>query len=183
MRDGQHCFVDARRWLGAAEPPDPDTCLTRLARRYLAGHGPAGPEDLAAYAGITLAAARRAFALVDEEIRPVNAGLLALIGGDDSVDPPPPRLLGMFDPILHGWADREFVTAGHADVVTSNGLFRATALVNGRVAGTWRLAAGAVTLTPLERLSANVRAELETEAADVLRFLGLPNTPMAVHAA
>ena len=165
------------------EPPDPDTCLTRLARRYLAGHGPAGPEDLAAYAGITLTAARRAFALVDEETRPVNAGLLALIGGDDSVDLPPPRLLGMFDPILHGWADRDFVTAGHADVVTSNGMFRATALVNGRIAGTWRLTAGAVTLTPLQRLSAKVRADLESEAADVLRFLGLPNTPMAVNAA
>lgn len=183
MRDGKHCFVDARRWLAAVEPPDPDTCLTRLARRYLAGHGPAGPEDLAAYAGITLTAARRAFALVERETRPVDAGLLALIGDDDCVDPPRPRLLGMFDPVLHGWADREFVTAGHGDVVTSNGLFRATALVNGRVAGTWRLTAGAVTLTPLQRLSADVRADLETEAADVLRFLGLPNTPMTLNAA
>jgi hypothetical protein len=183
MRDGQHCFVDARRWLAAVEPPDPDTCLARLARRYLAGHGPAGPEDLAAYAGITLTAARRAFALVEEETRPVNGGLLVLIGGGEGVDVPPPRLLGMFDPILHGWADREFVTAGHGDVVTSNGLFRATALVDGRVAGIWRLTAGAVALTPLRRLSANVRADLETEAADVLRFLGLPNRPMAANPA
>ena len=164
------------------EPPDPDTCLTRLARRYLAGHGPAGPEDLAAYAGITLTAARRAFALVAEETKPVSGGLLGLIGSNDSVDFPAPRLLGMFDPILHGWADREFVTAGHTNVVTLNGLFRATALVNGQVAGTWRLAAGAVTLTPFQRLSADVRAHLDTEAADVLRFLGLPNTPMAVNA-
>jgi len=181
VRDGEHCFVDARRWLGTVQTPDPDICLTQLARRYLAGHGPAAPEDLAAYAGITLTAARRAFALVDDETRPVAGGLLALIGLDDRPsDLPPPRLLGMFDPILHGWADRDFVTAGHGSVVTSNGLFRATALVKGRVAGTWGLNDGTVTLTPLEPLSPTVRAALANEARDVLRFLGKPDAALAI---
>lgn len=176
VRDGEHCFVDAERWLGSVEPPDPDTCLTQLARRYLAGHGPAAAEDLAAYAGITLTAARRAFALVDDETRPVPGGLLTLSSVDDGrSDLPAPRLLGMFDPILHGWADREFVTAGHGSVVTSNGLFRATALVDGRVVGTWRLRDGKVTLTPLEPLSPRVLAALDDEASDVLRFLGMPD--------
>jgi hypothetical protein len=181
VRDGEHYFVDARRWLGSLPAPDADTCLAQLARRYLAGHGPAAPEDLAAYAGITLTAARRAFALIDEETRPVSAGLLALrsaAGRPPGL--PPPRLLGMFDPILHGWADRDFVTAGHGSVVTSNGLFRATALVSGRVAGTWRLSDGTVALTPLEPLSPAVLAALANDARDVLRFLGMPDAPLAV---
>jgi hypothetical protein len=182
VRDGEHCFVDARRWLGAAEPPDPDTCLTQLARRYLAGHGPAAPEDLAAFAGITRTAARRAFSLIAEETRLVGAGLFALTGGDDSgPDLPQPRLLGMFDPVLHGWADRVFVTAGHCGVVTSNGLFRATALVNGRVAGTWRLSSGTVRLTPLEPLSPTTLVRLDSEARDVLRFLAMPAAALTVH--
>ena len=181
VRDGEHCFVDARRWLATVQAPDPDTCLARLARRYLAGHGPAAPEDLTAYAGITLTAARRAFALVDDETTPVSGGLLALAGADDRpLDLPPPRLLGMFDPILHGWADRTFVTADHGSVVTSNGLFRATALVNGRVVGIWRLSDGTVTLTPLEPLSPAVLTALETEACDVLGFLGMPDAALAV---
>jgi hypothetical protein len=181
IRDGEHCFVDARHWLGAVEPPDPDTCLTQLARRYLAGHGPASPEDLAAYAGITLTAARRAFALIDDETTSVAAGLLALRGSDDRrPDLPPPRLLGMFDPVLHGWANRVFVTAGHGAAVTSNGLFRATALVKGRVAGTWRLSDGNVTLTPLEPLSRTTVGYLDREAGDVLRFLGMPAVALAV---
>lgn len=181
VRDGEHCFVDARRWLGAVETPDPDTCLAQLARRYLAGHGPAAPVDLAAYAGITLTAARLAFALIDDETRPVGAGLLALSGNDDAqADLPSPRLLGMFDPVLHGWADRAFVTAGHGAVVTSNGLFRATALVNGQVAGTWRLSDGTVTLTPLEPLTPATLDHLDREARDVLRFLGMPASALAV---
>jgi hypothetical protein len=183
VRDGEHCFVDAGRWLGTVQAPDPDTCLTQLARRYLAGHGPAAPEDLAVYAGITLTAARRAFALIDDETRPISAGLLALSSVDDrSLDLPPPRLLGMFDPILHGWADRDFVTAGQS-VVTSNGLFRAAALVNGRVAGTWRLSDGTVTFTPLEPLSPTVLAALENDARDVLRFLGTPDVALAIRSA
>lgn len=180
VRDGDHCFVDARRWLGAVEPPDPDTCLRQLARRYLAGHGPAAPEDLAAYAGISLTAARRAFALIEHETRPVGPGLVNLIKDDGGTDLPPAKLLGMFDPVLHGWADRSFVTAGHSDVVTTNGLFRATALVDGRVAGMWRLIGGTVTLQPLQRLSAAVLTELEREAEDVLRFLGMPAVPLNV---
>jgi hypothetical protein len=181
VRDGDHCFVDARRWLGALEVPDLDTCLAQLARRYLAGHGPAAPEDLAAYAGIPLTAARRAIALIDDETKPVAAGLLALSGDDMRRELPPPRLLGMFDPILHGWADREFVTGDHRAVVTSNGLFRATALVDGRVVGTWRLSDGTVTLTPLEPLSSATLHHLDNEARDVLRFLGLPAAALVVH--
>lgn len=180
LRDGEHCFVDARRWLGAVEPLDPDTCLSQLARRYLAGHGPAAAEDLAAYAGITLTAARRAFALIEDETRPVAPGLLTLMGDHDGTDLPPAKLLGMFDPVLHGWADRSFVTAGHGDVVTSNGMFRATALVNGRVAGTWRLTDGTVTLRPFQRLSAVVLTDLDRDANDVLRFLGMPAVALNV---
>lgn len=180
MLAGEHQFVDARRWLGAVHSPDPNTCLGHLARRYLAGHGPAAPEDLAAYAGVTLTAARRAFTLIEGETRPVTAGMRALIGDDTAADFPPPRLLGMFDPVLHGWADRTFVTAGHGDVVTTNGLFRATALADGRVAGIWRLIDGTVTLAPFQHVSATLRAALDREARDVLRFLGLPVAPLTV---
>ncbi|WP_459981138.1 winged helix DNA-binding domain-containing protein [Nocardioides sp. AN3] len=180
VQDDEHCFVDARRWLGTVDPPDPHTCLTALAQRYLAGHGPAGPHDLAAYAGIPLTQARRAFDLISDATTPTGEGLMALGGVDDSPELPTPRLLGMFDPILHGWADRDFVTGGHRAAVTTNGLFRATALVNGRVAGTWSLSNGTVTLTPLEPLPPTVLDDLSSEALDVLRFLRMPGRPLVL---
>lgn len=180
VRDGEHCFVDAARWLDPSPVPGRDGCLEMLARRYLAGHGPAAPADLAAFAGITLGDARRGFEMVAAETRPVDgtSWTLADVGDADSL--PPPRLLGMFDPVLHGWVDRSFVTGDHKDVLTRNGMFRATALVAGCVAGTWTLRDGVVTLSPLRRLTAGEVGALEEEAADVLRYLDLPPTPLRV---
>ncbi len=50
----EQAFVLVRDWLG--EPPEVterDTALSNLARRFLAGHGPADGRDLAKWAGIT----------------------------------------------------------------------------------------------------------------------------------
>ena len=180
VRDGEHCFVDAESWLARPVLPDRDESLAMLARRYLTGHGPATPADLAAYAGITLTDARRGFDQIAAETRPGEGTTTQSLADDDGfATMPPPRLLGMFDPVLHGWADRSFVTGSHTDgVVTSNGIFRATALVEGQVAGTWTLPGGAVTLTPLRTLTSTALEALETEAADVLRYLNLPARAM-----
>ena len=179
MRGGEHCFVDAEHWLH--RPPggeDHDQLLATLARRYLAGHGPATPLDLAAFCGITLGDARRAFAALSAETGRLGDDLVRLDAHALEQRPPAPRLLGMFDPVLHGWADRSFVLGEYPDAVTSNGMFRATALVGGRVAGTWTMPAGVVTLDTARKLPSAVRDELEREAADVLRFLQLAPAPL-----
>ncbi len=178
VRDGEQCFVDPERWLVRPPLPGRDECLGMLARRYLSGHGPATAEDLAAYAGITLTDARRAFDMVAARTRPAGDTMRAAAGAPDAGRLPPPRLLGMFDPVLHGWADRSFVTGAHTGVVTTNGLFRATALVDGRVAGLWRLSDGVVTLDPLRPLSSTEVTALAAESEDVLRYLGMPWSPM-----
>jgi hypothetical protein len=163
LRDGQQCFVDAENWLGPAPAPlERDEALARLARRYLRGHRPAADRDLAKWAGITLSDARRALAgagPVDE--RPPAPPL------------PPPRLLGAFDPLLHGWASNDEVIGRHPGIVTNNGLYRPFALVRGRAVAIWSLRAGEVVLTPVEAISASTRRALEADAADVLRYLGV----------
>ena len=110
----------------------------------------------------------------------MGGGRVRLAGTRRSAATPKPRLLGPFDPLLHGWASREPFVGSHAGVVTSNGLFRPVALVGGRVVATWSLAGGIVTLKPLEEIDAGALAALATDAADVLRFLGLPATPLVV---
>jgi hypothetical protein len=180
-RDGEHCFVDAESWLDRPRGTDDrDQVLAWLARRYLTGHGPASPRDLATYCGITLGDARRAFAQIAAETRGLGEGMTYLDGQALQHTPPGPRLLGMFDPLLHGWADRSFVLGGYPGAVTSNGMFRAIALVNGRVAGTWTIPSGVVTLQTAQPMSPAVRARLEEEATDVLRFLDLAPAPMRI---
>jgi hypothetical protein len=181
IRGAEHCFVDAEDWLVRPRViPDRDQTLALLARRYLAGHGPAAPRDLAAFCGITLGDARRAFAHISEETRQLGCQLTYLDGHPLEQRLPPPRLLGMFDPVLHGWADRSFVLGDYPGAVTSNGMFRATALVAGRVVGTWTIPFGVVTIHTAQPMTADVRVEFQREAVDVLRFLGLPPAPMRV---
>jgi hypothetical protein len=77
-------YVLLEDWLGGAPAPvEEDDALARLARRYLAGHGPATARDLAAWSGIGLRRARRGFELIASELRQEGegGGLLLSEGG------------------------------------------------------------------------------------------------------
>ena len=171
LTGGRQAFVLARDWLGASPAVDRPAALAELARRYLAGHGPAGDRDLAMWAGVRLGDARAGLAAIAGELAMREDGLVDLASRPPAAPIPPPRLLGSFDPLLHGWASRALVVGDHAGVVTSGGIFRPIALVGGRAAATWRLVDGAVRLSPFGRLSRGDAAALDAEAADVVRFL------------
>lgn len=180
--DGDHAFASVERWLGAPPPVvGRDAALATLARRYLAGHAPATARDLAKWAGITLTDARRGLDEISDDLDTLGDDLVTLSDGSQAVaGAPRPRLLGPYDELLLGWTSRRPVTRQHSGIVTTNGLFRPFALVEGRAVATWRLSGGTLRITPLERISARTRAALVEDAADVLRFLGLPATPAAV---
>ncbi|HTA07926.1 MAG TPA: winged helix DNA-binding domain-containing protein [Streptosporangiaceae bacterium] len=169
----QHAYVSTRDWLGP--PPgafDRDAALAELARRYLAGHGPASDRDLAKWAGLPLGQVRNALHAIGAEIRELPGGLVELAAAPrEDVSLPPPRLLGAYDAVLLGWASREPVLRGHQGIVTVNGLFRPFALVDGQAAGIWTYSAGEVTLDRFGPLPADVETALAVEARDVQRFL------------
>ncbi|WP_195210509.1 winged helix DNA-binding domain-containing protein [Actinomarinicola tropica] len=170
--DGRHAFVDVESWLGPMPPVDHDAALAELARRYLRGHGPASARDLAAWSGLTLGDARAGLAAIAEETEPWGDDNLVVRRDHRDARPPPPRLLGPFDPLLHGWTDRPRITGPHRGVVTTNGLFRAIALVDGRAVATWRWERGAVDIDPLEPIAPDALVALGADADDVRRFLG-----------
>lgn len=171
MRGPKHAFVLVRDWLGEPEPVDRDRALAELARRYLAGHAPADERDLAKWAGLPLRDARAGLSAIARELHEREDGLVEPAGRPATAEPPPPRLLGAFDPLLHGWRSREPVLASHAGRVVSGGLFRPFALADGRAVATWRLVRGDVELEPFAPLPRRVEAALEADAADVVRFL------------
>ena len=176
MRGAEHAFVAVADWLGEApEPLERPEALARLARRYLAGHGPADAPDLARWAGITLGDARTAFGGIEAEVAEQPGGLVDLADRDEAAGLPGPRLLGPFDPLLLGWVSRAPLVGAHQGIVTSNGLFRACALVDGHVVATWTLSGATLTVKLLEPVNARAIKALRADAADVLRFLGLPD--------
>jgi uncharacterized protein YcaQ len=174
MRGREQCYVLVRDWLGDPPPFDRDRALAELARRYLAGHGPASADDLAYWTGFGLRDARAALRAIASEIDERPDGLVELRVRRAADVPPVPvgRLLGPFDPLLHGWRSRAEILGPHQSLVTMNGMFKATLLAGGRATGTWRMPAGRVVLEPFEPLSADVLAALEADARAVERFFG-----------
>lgn len=176
MKDGEQAFVSAPAWLGP--PPtefDEQAALARLARRYLAGHGPADANDLAVWAGVPLGQARKGLAAIADELTGPPGEVVELAGSArSSGDLPAPALLGAFDPILHGWASRTEIIGRHTDIVTTNGIFRPFALAGGAAVAVWGLSDGRVRIRCLQPLEPAVRDALLAEAAAVLRYLGLP---------
>jgi hypothetical protein len=167
----EHAFVLVRDWLGEQPVPERDAALAELARRYLVGHGPASDADLARWAGINLGDARAGLAVISRRTVDLGDGLVDLRKREEPASLPPPRLLGAFDPLLLGWASRDDVIGEHQGLVTTNGIFRPFALVDGRAVATWRLPKGKVDIEHLERVTKKAAGRLEADAAAVEAFL------------
>lgn len=182
LTDDEPTYVLLDEWVGELPPVESDEALAALARRYVAAHGPVAPRDLASWSGLPAAVARRAFTLLADELREVDAaGERAWLpvtadpaAGDDA---PCVRLLPHFDAYLLGYRDREAILPSRFTrrVQAGGGFIRPTVVVDGRVAGTWstrRTSRGTVvSVQPFERLDARVWPLLEAEAHDVGRFL------------
>lgn len=171
MAGREHAYALVREWLGPLKEVDRETALSELARRYLAGHGPAGERDLARWAGLPLRDVRKGIAGLASEVEERGEGLLALARRRQEAELPPPRLLGPFDPVLLGWTSREEILGDHVGLVTVNGIFRPFAMVEGRAVATWKLSKGRVEIEPLGPVSRVARAALDEDAADVERFM------------
>jgi len=172
MAGKKHAYVLVRDWLGNQQPVDRGKALAELARRYLAGHAPAGERDLARWAGVPLGQARGGLHAISTELADVGDGLVDLKKRRPAAELPPPRLLGAYDPVLLGWTSREEILGEHQYLVTVNGLFRPFAMIKGRAVGTWSMPKGELVLESLVRIAKADRAALASDAADVERFLG-----------
>jgi hypothetical protein len=171
---GKHqAFVLVRHWLGEQPKVDRGQALGELARRYLVGHGPASDRDLARWAGLPLRDVRVGFSAIGAQLRTRADGLLELKRGRGATELPPPRLLGAFEPLLLGWIDRSPLLGTNQAAVTVGGLFRPFALARGRAVATWQISGGEVVLEPFGRLPRDVRAALEADGEDVVRYLAV----------
>lgn len=176
-------------WLPSAQPP-PDP-LAELARRYLTGHAPADAQDLAAWSGLPLTQCRAAFEAIDDELHwfTTSRGSMATLAENppNKGKSPVARLLPRYDGYLLGWRDRDLVLdpAHRRAIHPGGGVLNAALAIEGIVRGTWSSSTRRGTLTiNVEPFAALTRAEIkavETDAADVGRFLGCA-TNLAIRA-
>lgn len=171
MAGKQHAYVLVRDWIGESKPVDRDSVLGEFARRYLAGHGPAGERDMARWAGIPLRDVRRGLEAIAPELEQLDGGLVHLRGRTPPGELPPPRLLGSFEPVLLGWVSRQHIYGDERSFATDPRVLDPFALVNGRAVAHWRLRDGEVELEPFAKLTRADASVLAEDAQDVVRFL------------
>jgi len=173
---GRNAYVAAP---DALLPGDQAASLRVLVERYLAGFGPASPQDVRTFGMLLMPEVKAAFdGLGDALIRvdgPGKARLYDVPDGliPDADSPAPPRLLGVWDEALLAYAYRSRIIPPdyRRRVLQVNGDLLPTLLVDGYVAGVWRTVDGGIEATAYHRLSRNAWRGLETEAASLLRFL------------
>lgn len=175
----QPTFVLMDAWVPPSAALDRDEALHRLALRYLQGHGPATAADLAWWSGLTQKDAWHALALASSGLEQETHEGITWWWRSDAPAPSRSRavhLLPAFDEYLIGYRDRTPVldAAQTRRVFSVNGLVAATAIVDGRVAATWKRAAadGDVVFDPLRPLEDAERAALLRAAQRWRRFLG-----------
>lgn len=172
--------LEQKQTFGPAPPAERlgrEEALGRLGRRFLKGHGPAVPDDLAYWAKIPKRDAKLAWEHAGRTVELITerGPMTALPGRADppSGSEPVVTLLGAWDHWLLSWADRTLtIPAGQTDIWLVAG--RASAFADGHAFGTWRTERGPRSLTvivePFDRLPRSVRSGLEREVADLGRF-------------
>ena len=186
-RAGQARHTSAEHWLGLRRPsgrpayPVPAAApaeLARLVTRYLGAFGPATVRDVQAWSGLTGLTAGL------EQLRPSlvtfrdeqGAELFDLPtaprpGGEV---PAPARLVAEFDNLVLSHAERSRVISTEATgrLYTINGVIPGSVLIDGFVAGMWRLARGRDAAAVTIEMFGPVRERdaLTAEAERVLAF-------------
>ena len=186
-RGGAVPAVLAESWL--ERPLSDDRSPDDMIVRYLGVFGPATVKDVQVWSGLTglraaverLRPQLRTFR--DEQGRELFDVPKAPLPDPDT--PAPPRFLPEYDNLLLSYDDRSRVMtdAERNAVWTRNGLL-ATALVDGRVAATWRIARARTDVTldidPLKRIAKKDRAALVEEGERLLAFTDPEATSHAV---
>ena len=165
----------------AIEEPEahvPVEARAEILRRYLAAFGPASRRDIVAWSMMHVPELQRALDVLeplrrfrDEQGRELLDVPRAPLPDPDT--PAPVRFLPKWDNVLLAFADRTRVLPEEyrKTVIRTNGDVAQTFLVDGLVAGMWRVETGRLVLEPFAAISRSVRRELEDEAGRLEAFL------------
>jgi hypothetical protein len=167
------------RFVALEEPEahDPTEARAEMLARYLAAFGPASRRDIVAWSMMHVPEIQRALdrlelrRLRDETGRELLDVARAPL--PDPETPVPVRFLPKWDNVLLAFADRTRVLPEpyRKTVIGMNGDVAQTFLVDGFVAGTWRVDDGQVVVAPFETLSRSQRRDVDDEAERLRAFL------------
>ena len=181
QRAGVDTYVVLDDWLPTTgrTQGEEEVVLAELASRYLAAYAPATVDDFAAWSGLPLTWARRAWRTLAQSGAITEHGPLTMLSGrvPETGEPATPdvRLLPAYDNYLIGYRTREnSVPALHQSRVwPGGGLIRPTVIADGLAIGTWtrRSDGRSVQVDAFEHLPPPVQREVDAETIAVVGFV------------
>ena len=176
---GQARYATLEDWTGLSAEPDPSP--ERLVLRYLAAFGPATVKDIQNWSGLTR---------LKDVVDPLRDRLRTFADDDgkelfdvpdaprpDPATPAPVRLLGEYDNLLLGHADRRrIIPAGYPwNAMLAAGRFFNNLLVDGELRASWWLEregrrAATLAIRPAGALDEHDHAAVAAEAERMLAF-------------
>jgi hypothetical protein len=183
-------FALADEWLGKMPQEDwtYESAIAELFRRYIQSHAPASLTDFIYWTGSKITPIRKVLADVAKEFVPVQVDkiqdvryilrehvpLLESIKSARGV-----RLLAKFDPLMMAHKDKQLYLSPkhHKTVFQMAGQVEATVLIDGMVAGIWRITtkgkSGVVAVQPFRDFKPRELVRLDKEVKRLGRALGI----------
>lgn len=171
-------YTNPHRWLPGFRPAGSGAALRALLTRYLHAYGPATPGNFAQWLAMPVRRATELFGVLGEELERVELdGAQAWTLAGDNATPPEPhrgiRLLPYFDAYVVAGQPRHQLYPGAAAARALTPAGQAgnypVLLVDGVVGGVWHQRRSgrtiAITVEPLQQLTAPQRRQLDEEAS------------------
>lgn len=182
-KDGAESYDLLDKWVSLDDPPDRETALSELARRYLKAYQPATIEDFASWSKLPMRDVRKAWGLINADTTTISIeGKAATVLTDNfpvetDSDSVILRLLPAYDTYVLGYDGREHTVPAEYDsrVWPGGGIIHPIVTLNGHTIGTWKLVRSqkspSIQVELFAQLDSELESYLQAEIDDISHYL------------
>jgi len=174
FREKTQTYALLEKRVPAIKPLTKEESLSKLARIYFTGHGPATLQDFVWWSGLSVGEARMGLESVQTELISETVDGQRYWMPDTDCPTLAERksevyLLPAFDEYIVGYKDRTAVITceNHRKAISSNGVFRPVIIKDGQVIGLWKKASSGkkpITITPFQPIDNYTQQQIDNAA-------------------
>ena len=167
------------------KPLNKEEALKRLAQKYFMSRGPATLKDFSWWSGQPITQVRTALDMIEQDLNTfeIRSQTYWFFKPDPDSGNQTDNvfLLPAYDEFIISYSDRFSVLTSdaHKNIISTNGIFRAIVVYNGKVIGTWKRVAIKdkilIEINYFDRPDKRIIPQIENEAYRYSRFFGKEN--------
>lgn len=144
LQGNKQTFTLIEEWIPRKQPLHKEEAMARLAQTYFTSHAPATINDFSWWSGLSLTECRQAIEMIRSSLVCDEINGRTFWMRSDIKTPPAngnsALLLPPFDEYVVSYKDRSEIIQEHhyAKVMTKNGLFSPTIMLDGEIIGSWK---------------------------------------------